>query len=599
MRSLSILRYFYRCMLGCAIAFFIASLSCYAQQKTDDASNADLEKQVLLSETDIDLLYYKGLPHFDKQPQNHHIVVSTQTQNKHLKYSLKQRNENHLLTTYYYDKGNKPKHKMIMEWTDVVPSSNSSELNGSNFAIPTMSINQNTSSQQTPNNFAHLLIQGDLYPQKNNPSPMQTDLPPIRLPKVKANVTEATCYSFGDIHLYISPIYGNSNFTIEWQGPISQANIALSGNRAHLSEISGQLLPAGIYTILISEVSPQPTLKTAIQVEIPLILPPNKKDCRDYLQTAMTAYWATTVTHNFFRAATPIYNNPNKPDEMVVIDLVSSLPNSHKTLCNEFSRNPNADLHIGILPDAFAGETHLIKPTIPSRIEIKLGELPKPMVSLDIVGHEYAHAINFNSIRLYSPDTWQGEVLESAVLLEGFCDILGILTEATVKPIDWVIGDLQHPSHSDLIRHADKPKLTGHPSTYKGQYWCQDPYCGNSFDDAHHFNSTVLSFWFYLLSEGGIGTVDDCNAANSSCKSYDIQGLGVSDASRVAYYLFTKALSSDADFKEICIKSLQVVDQLFPPDPDSLENYTCHYIETWKAWEAVGVVHTPNPIPNL
>jgi bacillolysin len=118
------------------------------------------------------------------------------------------------------------------------------------------------------------------------------------------------------------------------------------------------------------------------------------------------------------------------------------------------------------------------------------------MTALDIVSHEFTHAITDNEADL----TYAGE---SGALDESFSDIF-----ATQLDGDWTIGEL---TPLGAFRSLSNPNSTGHPSTYiVDPLWFNTIGCtpvpglppGND-DCGVHANSGVQNHWFYLLSVGG------------------------------------------------------------------------------------------------
>lgn len=124
-----------------------------------------------------------------------------------------------------------------------------------------------------------------------------------------------------------------------------------------------------------------------------------------------------------------------------------------------------------------------------------------PFTALDIVAHEMGHGINQFTANLGSLTYDQ----ECDALNEGFSDIWG----ATIK--HWAVPNKQTWLHGDEVnanpyynceRDLTNPNSTlasegRHPDTWHGDFW--------SATGEAHFNSTVLSHWFYLLSIGGAG----------------------------------------------------------------------------------------------
>jgi len=189
--------------------------------------------------------------------------------------------------------------------------------------------------------------------------------------------------------------------------------------------------------------------------------------------------------------------------------------------------------------------------------------------SLDIVAHEMGHGITQFTAGLSYVD-------ESGALNEGFSDIWGACVENYVgKPLSslWLLGSeiMTANSSFNCIRNMQDPKSNSaweghHPSKYKGQYW--------DLGNEPHFNSTVLSHWFYLLCQGGIGTNEGI--------AYNIAGIGIDEAQHIAYMTLC-GLYPTADYQAARDVSIQAAADLYggvcSPEVISVAN----------AWYAVGV----------
>ena len=90
-----------------------------------------------------------------------------------------------------------------------------------------------------------------------------------------------------------------------------------------------------------------------------------------------------------------------------------------------------------------------------------------------------------------------------------------------------------------------------------------------------HRNSGVQNYWFYLLSEGGSGI-------NDNGDTYDVTGIGIESAYKIAYRNLTTYLLPNATFKDAMHGSLKAAIDLFGKD-------TKEYESVLKAWHAVGV----------
>lgn len=165
----------------------------------------------------------------------------------------------------------------------------------------------------------------------------------------------------------------------------------------------------------------------------------------------------------------------------------------------------------------------------------------------DIAGHEFTHAVTEYSANLY----YYGE---SGALNESFSDIFGTCIEIYSQPngrglypnkqagySDWLCGedawlsdkalrDMRNPANTVTVGAGNQQ-----PSRYKGTYW----YFGTEDNAGVHQNSGVQNFFFYLLSQGGSGSNDGI--------SYNVTGIGVGNAERVAYRALTAYCGVNTD----------------------------------------------------
>ncbi|MBI2966910.1 MAG: M4 family metallopeptidase [Bacteroidetes bacterium] len=191
-----------------------------------------------------------------------------------------------------------------------------------------------------------------------------------------------------------------------------------------------------------------------------------------------------------------------------------------------------------------------------------------PFTALDIAGHEISHGLTEMSANLdYS--------YESGALNESFSDIFGAAIEFYGKPAsaNWLVGE----NIGVTLRSMSNPNAYGDPDTYQGTNW----YTGAADNGGVHTNSGVQNFWFYLLSQGGNGTNDIGN-------SYNITGLGITNASKVAFRNLTVYLWNTAEYSDARFYAIQSAIDLFGP-------CTAEVIATTNAWYAVGVGGQFNP----
>lgn len=186
---------------------------------------------------------------------------------------------------------------------------------------------------------------------------------------------------------------------------------------------------------------------------------------------------------------------------------------------------------------------------------------------IDIVGHEFAHAVANASVgsSLDETLTYQGE---SGALNESFADIFGVLVELYASGnLNWSI--------SKVGRKLDNPNASNQPDTYKATgeegFW----YTGGDDNGGVHTNSGVQNYWFYLLSEGGSGE-------NFFGTNYDVTGIGIESAAEIAYLTLVYYMNPNDDYLDARSASLQAATQRFG---------SCSFEaqQVAEAWHAVGV----------
>jgi Zn-dependent metalloprotease len=208
------------------------------------------------------------------------------------------------------------------------------------------------------------------------------------------------------------------------------------------------------------------------------------------------------------------------------------------------------------------------------------GSTANALTVLDIVGHEYGHAITqYTSNLIYT--------YESGALNESYSDIMGTLVEfakqtdgtavypdATPGHSDWLMGeDCWLPNSGDALRDIRNPQHYGQPSYYQGTYW----YTGSGDNGGVHYNSGVQNFAFYLLAVGGSGTNDG--------HSYGpITGLGVVAAGRVAMRANMAYLTSSSQYSDSRAAWISAAQDL---------GYSTTTVET--VWDACGVSPYSSP----
>jgi Zn-dependent metalloprotease len=179
------------------------------------------------------------------------------------------------------------------------------------------------------------------------------------------------------------------------------------------------------------------------------------------------------------------------------------------------------------------------------------GVTAAPLTSLDVVAHEYGHALTQYTSHL----NYQNE---SGALNEAYSDIHATAVEFASQDdgtaaypgveagkADWLIGE-DCWLESTALRDMRNPQRYNHPSYYHGTYW----YFGTGDNGGVHYNSGVANFAFYLLAMGGNGSNDG--------HPYSITGIGIQEAAAVALranYFYHTSTAQYADARTAWIQA--------------------------------------------
>ena len=196
------------------------------------------------------------------------------------------------------------------------------------------------------------------------------------------------------------------------------------------------------------------------------------------------------------------------------------------------------------------------------------------LTSLDVAAHEIGHAVCEKTANL----AYQRE---SGAMNEGFSDIWGACVEYFAAPTKstWLIGeDIERRAGKTALRSMSNPKLEGQPDTYGGTNWkvinCGTPTQTNDYCGVHT-NSGVLNHWFYILSIGKSGT-------NDIGSSYNVTGITIDKAAKIAYRLESVYLSANSTFANARTYGIQAATDLYGAG-------SAEVIATTNAFYAVGV----------
>ncbi len=195
----------------------------------------------------------------------------------------------------------------------------------------------------------------------------------------------------------------------------------------------------------------------------------------------------------------------------------------------------------------------------------------RPLVSIDICGHEITHGVTTYSANL----TYSNE---SGALNESFSDIFGECIENYAKGTnDWMMScDIGVNGVCGAFRNMANPNQYSNPDTYKGTFWLT----GTSDNGGVHTNSGVQNKWFYILTTGESGT-------NDLGYNYTVTGIGIDKAARIAYRNLTVYLTASSNYAAARAGAIQAATDLYGAG-------TPEVTATTEAWNAVGV-YAPAP----
>lgn len=187
-----------------------------------------------------------------------------------------------------------------------------------------------------------------------------------------------------------------------------------------------------------------------------------------------------------------------------------------------------------------------------------------PNATLDIVAHEYTHAVvRYTANLIY--------INESAILDEGIADIFATAVKFHLQyaPVDdkWKLAE-----QLGTFRDLRDPKSKGQPDTYLGEHWC----CGNNRPLFAHNNNGPLNYWFYLLSEGG-------NGINDNDHSYNIVPIGIDKVAEIVFRALSFYLAPTSGYYDMRVACSNAAKDIYGENSQEL-------VRVKEAWDAVGVL---------
>lgn len=198
-----------------------------------------------------------------------------------------------------------------------------------------------------------------------------------------------------------------------------------------------------------------------------------------------------------------------------------------------------------------------------------------PMASVDIIGHEFGHAILFHITH------WQNFNNDRQALHEGFGDIWGLLFEHHITPNAdiWKTGE-------DVVIGYECERDFAFPNNPNARVQIADTYnygLYNSYDV--HVKGGIASHWFHLLANGGSGT-------NMKGDNYTVCPVGLD----LAEELFTYTVLNNS-YLDNCSTFVQVRQAFIDAANDM--NYPFLAMQVANAWYAVGVGTQPIQIETI
>jgi zinc metalloprotease ZmpA len=187
--------------------------------------------------------------------------------------------------------------------------------------------------------------------------------------------------------------------------------------------------------------------------------------------------------------------------------------------------------------------------------------------SLDVVGHEYGHALD---------ETTPGGSAGNGVA-EATGDIIGTAAEFFANspndPPDFTIGEEDDVVGTGPIRVMYDPALLGDPACYSPAIPTMD----------EHAAAGPLDHWFTLLAKGSAAAGGQ--PASPTCDGSTVTGLGIRTAAQVFYNAMLSKTTA-MDYPRYRTATLNAAKNLFPA--------TCGPFSTVRAaWNAIGVPAQP------
>ena len=200
------------------------------------------------------------------------------------------------------------------------------------------------------------------------------------------------------------------------------------------------------------------------------------------------------------------------------------------------------------------------------------GTTVRPLVSIDIVGHEVSHGVTASTADLIYNS-------ESGGLNEATSDIFGTMIEFYAnnakQPPNYVIGEqiFTTPAWNKFIRTMFKPRLDGiSPDCYPSATTPSNGITLGNFKAMDvHYSSGVANHFFYLLAEGAVvpadyaaGTPANLGPSDLVCNgNVGLAGIGRDKAMQIWYRALTVYFTSNTTYPDARVATMNAAGDLY------------------------------------